>query len=83
MDPPHKLQEELRKSGLSDMQFFLLKHGESRLIEIKEANERQEEQGDGNEEQENQDGNQEQQEQDQGLIDYLVDKIAGDDEQQD
>ena len=65
------------------MQFFLLKHGESRLIEIKEANERQEEQGDGNEEQENQDGNQEQQEQDQGLIDYLVDKIAGDDEQQD
>eukprot|EP00112_Aurelia_sp_Birch-Aquarium-sp1_P002931 Seg1327.4 transcript_id=Seg1327.4/GoldUCD/mRNA.D3Y31 product="N-acyl-phosphatidylethanolamine-hydrolyzing phospholipase D" protein_id=Seg1327.4/GoldUCD/D3Y31 len=42
LDPPHKLQEELRKDGLSDMQFFLLKHGESRLIEIKEANEKRE-----------------------------------------
>jgi len=31
------LNDELRKQGLSEMQFFLLKHGESRLIEIKEA----------------------------------------------
>ena len=37
LDPPSRLNEELRKQGLSEMQFFLLKHGESRLIEIKEA----------------------------------------------
>ena len=37
LEPPQRLNEELRKSGLSEMQFFLLKHGESRLIEIKEA----------------------------------------------
>jgi len=37
LEPPRLLNEELRKQGLSEMQFFLLKHGESRLIEIKEA----------------------------------------------
>jgi len=37
LEPPQRLNEELRKQGLSEMQFFLLKHGESRLIEIKEA----------------------------------------------
>ena len=37
MEPAQRLNEELRKQGLSEMQFFLLKHGESRLIEIKEA----------------------------------------------
>jgi len=37
LDPPRRLNEELRKQNLSEMQFFLLKHGESRLIEIKEA----------------------------------------------
>ncbi|XP_065673755.1 N-acyl-phosphatidylethanolamine-hydrolyzing phospholipase D [Hydra vulgaris] len=37
LEPPQRLNEELKKSGLSEMQFFLLKHGESRLIEIKEA----------------------------------------------
>eukprot|EP00112_Aurelia_sp_Birch-Aquarium-sp1_P017752 Seg4152.2 transcript_id=Seg4152.2/GoldUCD/mRNA.D3Y31 product="N-acyl-phosphatidylethanolamine-hydrolyzing phospholipase D" protein_id=Seg4152.2/GoldUCD/D3Y31 len=41
LDPPHRLQEELKKKGLSDMQFFLLKHGESRLTEIKELNKKQ------------------------------------------
>lgn len=37
LEPPQRLNDELRKQGLSEMQFFLLKHGESRLIEIKEA----------------------------------------------
>lgn len=38
LEPPQRLNDELRKQNLSEMQFFLLKHGESRLIEIKEAN---------------------------------------------
>ena len=52
------------------------------MIEIKEANERQEEQGDGNEErhEHQQDDQVQGAEQDQGLIDYLVDKIAGEEE---
>jgi len=37
LEPPQRLNDELRSQGLSEMQFFLLKHGESRLIEIKEA----------------------------------------------
>jgi len=37
LEPPKRLNEELKKQGLSEMQFFLLKHGESRLVEIKEA----------------------------------------------
>jgi len=37
LEPPRRLNEELSKQKLSEMQFFLLKHGESRLIEIKEA----------------------------------------------
>lgn len=37
LEPPTRLNEELKKQGLSEMQFFLLKHGESRLVEIKEA----------------------------------------------
>lgn len=37
MEPAQRLNDELRKQGVSEMQFFLLKHGESRLIEIKEA----------------------------------------------
>jgi len=37
LEPPQRLNDELRNQGLSEMQFFLLKHGESRLIEIKEA----------------------------------------------
>lgn len=36
-EPPRRLNEELRNQNLSEMQFFLLKHGESRLIEIKES----------------------------------------------
>ena len=38
LEPPQRLSDELKKHGISEMQFFLLKHGESRLIEIKEAN---------------------------------------------
>ena len=92
MEPPQRLQEELRKNGLSDMQFFLLKHGESRLIEIKEADTKEEEQADEDHEHHHEHaeadhehhGHHEHQEQeaDQGLIDYLVDKMAGGDEQQ-
>jgi len=37
LEPAQRLNDELRKQGVSEMQFFLLKHGESRLIEIKEA----------------------------------------------
>jgi len=37
LEPPTRLNEEIKKQGLSEMQFFLLKHGESRLVEIKEA----------------------------------------------
>jgi len=43
LEPPQRLNDELRKRGLSEMQFFLLKHGESRLIEIKEADKENEE----------------------------------------
>lgn len=42
IEPATRLQKELRENGLSDMQFFLLKHGESRLIEIKEAEKEEE-----------------------------------------
>ncbi|XP_057297051.1 N-acyl-phosphatidylethanolamine-hydrolyzing phospholipase D-like [Hydractinia symbiolongicarpus] len=42
LEPPRRLNDELRKQGLSEMQFFLLKHGESRLIEIKEADKEEE-----------------------------------------
>ena len=81
MEPPQRLQDELRKNGLSEMQFFLLKHGESRLIEIKEADEKKDDDDENlaDEEADEQaagDG----QEADQGLIDYLVDKVAGDDD---
>nr|XP_047146636.1 protein PFC0760c isoform X17 [Hydra vulgaris] len=34
LEPPHRLNDELKKSGLSNTQFFVLKHGESRLIII-------------------------------------------------
>ncbi|XP_065673787.1 uncharacterized protein PF3D7_1120600 isoform X34 [Hydra vulgaris] len=34
LEPPHRLNKELKKSGLSNTQFFVLKHGESRLIII-------------------------------------------------
>ena len=78
MEPPQRLQEELRKNGLSEMQFFLLKHGESRLIEIKEADEKREEDEEQAEQQEG--GDEQQDNQDQGLIDYLVDKVIGDEE---
>ena len=79
LEPPQRLQEELRKNGLSEMQFFLLKHGESRLIEIKEADEKKDE-----DEDEDEPDQQEPQaeENDQGLIDYLVDKVMGEEEQQ-
>ncbi len=64
------------------MQFFLLKHGESRLIEIKEADKEEEQDSDHNEEQVNGDVQQEEQEpekapeeEQQGLFDYIVDKV--------
>ncbi|XP_065640916.1 N-acyl-phosphatidylethanolamine-hydrolyzing phospholipase D isoform X1 [Hydra vulgaris] len=37
LEPPQRLNEELKKSNMSVMQFFLLKHGESRIVEIKET----------------------------------------------
>lgn len=37
LEPPQRLKDELQKEHLSEMQFFLLRHGESRLVEIKEA----------------------------------------------
>ncbi|XP_065673789.1 N-acyl-phosphatidylethanolamine-hydrolyzing phospholipase D isoform X2 [Hydra vulgaris] len=37
LEPPLRLNEELKKSDLSKLQFFLLKHGESRLIDITES----------------------------------------------
>jgi len=79
LEPPQRLQDELRKNGLSEMQFFLLKHGESRLIEIKEADEKKD---DDDEEQaeEQAAGDGQEADQDQGLIDYLVDKVTGDDD---
>ena len=88
------MQEELRGNGLSDMQFFLLKHGESRLIEIKEADEKQGEEenqdnaeGENKENQDTAEGERVEQyqdeEPDQGLIDYLVDKMAGEEEPKD
>ena len=84
LDPPQRLQEELRKNGLSDMQFFLLKHGESRLIEIKEADDKQDEDeqaDDDHHHHEHHAGEEQQQtEEDQGLIDYLVDKMTGEEE---
>ena len=77
LEPPQRLQDELRKNGLSEMQFFLLKHGESRLIEIKEADEKKD---DDDEEQAEEQAAGDGQEADQGLIDYLVDKVTGDDD---
>lgn len=47
LEPPQRLNDELRKQNLSEMQFFLLKHGESRLIEIKEADKDDEPQANG------------------------------------
>ena len=66
------------------MQFFLLKHGESRLIEIKEADDKQDEDeqaDDDHHHHEHHAGEEQQQtEEDQGLIDYLVDKMTGEEE---
>lgn len=37
LEPPHRLNAELKRLEMNEMQFYLLKHGESRLTEIKEA----------------------------------------------
>ena len=73
-EPPKRLQEELRKEGLSDMQFFLLKQGESRLIEIKEADKKDDEEQAGEDESKTSD----QEKEDKGFLEQLVDQFVGD-----
>jgi len=37
LEPARRLKEELEKRGMTEVQFFLLKHGESRLIDVEKV----------------------------------------------
>lgn len=79
LEPPTRLNDELRKQGLSEMQFFLLKHGESRLIEIKEAGKEEEGEGEQKEEVPNGHCQEEKKEDvDSDVLQQLVDQLTTD-----